>query len=92
MLNARLLHPLVGPPRDSPREVLQPGAAARRDVSPSLADATEELRVMRETVVEPVFLSTKPDKDAGRPTMASDHDLLGLGHPQVARQVILHLG
>jgi hypothetical protein len=24
--------------------------------------------------------------------MASDHDLLGLGHPEVARQVILHLG
>jgi hypothetical protein len=48
--------------------------------------------VMRETVVEPVFLGTKPDKDAGGPTMASDHDLLGLGHPEVARQVILHLG
>ena len=92
MLNARLLHPLVGPPRDSGGEVFQLGATAARDVRPSLADATEELRVMRETVVEPVFLGTKPDKDAGGPTMASDHDLLGLGQPKVARQVILHLG
>ena len=47
---------------------------------------------MRETVIEPVFLGTKTDKDAGGPTMASDHDLLGLGHPEIARQVILHLG
>ena len=92
MLNARLLHPLVGPPRDSRGQVLQLGATAGRDVRPSLADATDELRVMRETVVEPVFLGTKPDKDAGGPTMTSDHNLLGLGNPEVARQVILYLG
>jgi hypothetical protein len=47
---------------------------------------------MRKTVVEPVILSTEPDQDAGRPTMASDDDLFGLGDPEVARQVILHLG
>lgn len=76
----------------SRREVLQLGATAASDVHPGLADATEELRVMRETVIEPVFFGTKTDKDAGGPTMASDHDLLRLGHSQVARQVILHPG
>ena len=42
----RQLHPFVGPLRDSPGEVLQPGAAPGRDVRSSLADATDELRVM----------------------------------------------
>jgi hypothetical protein len=47
---------------------------------------------MRETVIEPVFFGIKADQNAGGPTMASDYDLLGLGQPKVARQVILHLG
>lgn len=84
--------PLVGPPGDSPGEVLQPSASAACDVSPGLPDTADELRVMCKTVVEPVVLSTKADQDASGPTMASDHNLFGLGHPEVARQVILHPG
>src|SRR5262249_59290452 len=61
------------------------------DVRPSLANAPHELRVVGETIVEPVFLVTEPNQDTGRPTMASDHDLFRLGQPEIAGEVILHL-
>ncbi len=77
--------------RDSTGKVFKPRSPPRSNVRPSLPNATNELGVMGEAIVEPVFLSTEPDQHSSGPTVASDNDLLGLGEPEVARQVVLHL-
>ncbi len=72
------------------REVLQPHALACRQRSTGFTDATQELRVVLQTVLEPVVFGLEAYQDAGRTPMTSDDDLLGRSQPQVPGEVILH--
>ena len=85
---ARRLH-LVVRPRLSELPKWHPSAFAK--ISTSLGDATQKLRVMLKTIVEPVLVGCKPDQDAGRTAMTRDHDLFVDGQPKVFRQIILDL-
>ena len=51
--------------------------------STRLGDATQKLRMMLQTIVEPVVLRCKPDQDASRTSVTSDHDLFVDSQPEV---------
>jgi hypothetical protein len=86
---ARRLH-LAVRPRLSELPKGRPPAFAK--ISTSLGDATQKLRVMFKTIVEPVVVRGKPDQDAGWPAVASDDDFFVGCQPEVFRQIILYLG
>lgn len=56
-----------------------------------LLDATEELRMMLEPILEPILFRPEPDQDAGRAAVPCDHDFFVDGEPEVFGQVILDL-
>ena len=85
---ARRLHFVVRP-RLSELPKGHPSAFAK--ISTSLGDATQKLRVMLKTIVEPVLVRGKPDQDAGWPAVASDDDFFVDCQPEVFRQIILDL-
>ena len=51
--------------------------------SARLGDAAEKLRVMLQTIVEPVILRCKSDQNPRRTAVTSDHDLFVDGQPEV---------
>ena len=63
-------------------------ASAKGDAC--LLDATHELRVMFEPILEPFFFRRKSDEDAGRATVPRDDDLFIDRESQIPGQVILH--
>jgi hypothetical protein len=79
---------VIGPPLS---EIPKRRPPAFEKISTSLGDATQELGVMLETIVEPVVIRSKPDQHAGRPPVARDDDLLVNRQPEVLRQIILDL-
>jgi len=74
-----------------PRDILDAEAPTSLDGGPRLLDATQKLRVMLESILEPVLFRCEPDQDAGRPTMAGYDDLLAGRELEVSRKIILHL-
>ena len=56
---------------------------ARAKGDSRLVDATQKLRVMLETIFEPILFRRKSDEDAGRTTVPCDDDLLVDRQPQV---------
>ena len=64
-------------------------ASAKGDAC--LFDATHELRVMFESILEPFLFRRKSDEDAGRATVPRDDDLFIDRESQIPGQVILHL-
>jgi hypothetical protein len=84
-----MLDGVVRPPLSQFSKWCSPTFAKR---STGFGDATEKLRVMFQTIVEPVILRCKPDQNTGRTTVTSDHDLFVDGQAEVLRQIILDLG
>ena len=60
-------------------QILEAYAAPVADGRTCVVYPAEELRVMFEPILEPVFLSLKTDQDPGRPTVTGYQDLLICG-------------
>ena len=63
--------------------VFQPHAATCREIGPRLTHPTQELGMILEPIVEPIFLRPEADQDTRRPSVPGDDDFLVRGQPQV---------
>jgi len=73
------------------RQVLKPHSLPPPKGRSRLGDALEELGIMFQAVVEPVFLGLEADEDARGLPMAGDHDFFALRQPQILREIIFDL-
>src|SRR5215207_11676986 len=65
--------------------VLQPHAASGAQAIPRLFNATQETRVMFETVVKPVVFRLEPNQHTSRLAMPCNNDLLRFRLAKIAR-------
>ena len=77
--------------RLSRREVLQSDTAPSLQRLSCLGYASEKLRIVLQTIVEPIVLGLEANQHTGRLSVPRDQDLLGLGQAQKSRQIILDL-
>jgi hypothetical protein len=63
--------------------VLEPSAAALTKRASSFLDATQKLRMVLQSILEPIVLGCEPDQDACRSPMPGDDDLLFSRLPEI---------
>jgi len=85
---ARRLHSEVRP---LVVEIFEPYPLPRRKSRPRRRDSLQELRVVLESVVEPIVVGRETDDDARRSSVARDDDLFRGRQAQVVRQIIFRL-
>jgi hypothetical protein len=73
------------------REILESDTTSSPETLARLCDAPQELRVMLQSIVEPVVLALEADKHASWFPMSRDEDFLGLRQAQESREIVLHL-
>jgi hypothetical protein len=72
-------------------QVFQSDSASRAQSFSGVCDAPQKFGMMFETIVEPIFLVFEANQYTSGFSMSRNHDFLGLGEAQEARQVVLDL-
>lgn len=57
-----------------------------------LLDSAQELRVVLQTILDPIVLGSEPDQDAGKAPVTCDDDLVHGRLPEIVGEVVLDLG
>ena len=73
------------------RQILEWDTAPTPKTFARLCYSPQKLRMVLQSVIEPVLLVFEADQHAGRLPMPCDQNLLGLGQPQESREVVLDL-
>jgi hypothetical protein len=73
-------------------DVFEFDASTSTEASASLLDTLYKPWIVFKSVVEPVVLRLESDQHASGFAVACDNDILCLGFPKKARQVVFHLG
>jgi len=73
------------------RQIFEGDAATAPQSFSRSGNATQELRMVFQSIVEPVVLALEADQHSSRLAMSRDEDFLGLRQTQKSGQIVLYL-
>ena len=73
-------------------DLVERNTSACADLRARFRDPAQKLRIVFQTVIEPIVFRREADEHAGGSPVPRDHNLLFRGQTKVLRKIILHCG